>query len=111
MENGLYAPSMRCSTGYLEWRSAYMSLRAAKHRAIISEMKTAPCMDCGQTYPPYVMDFDHLLSSEKKLMVSKMVGWSLDTLLAEVSKCDLVCSNCHRIRTFTRKNILKAPHV
>jgi hypothetical protein len=26
-----------------------------------------------------------------------------DALVAEIEKCDLVCANCHRIRTFTRQ--------
>jgi hypothetical protein len=28
-----------------------------------------------------------------------MLGWSWDKIMAEVLKCDVVCANCHRIRT------------
>ena len=61
------------------------------------------CTDCGNWYPPCVMDFDHL--SSKVDNVSKIVSkGSWDKLIDEIMKCELVCSNCHRIRTFTRFN-------
>jgi hypothetical protein len=62
--------------------------------------ESSPCMDCGQFYPYYVMDFDHL--SDKRSNVSRMVsgGLSLETIKIEIDKCDLVCANCHRARTF-----------
>jgi len=64
-------------------------------------------MDCGKIYPPYVMDFDHRDPSEKVLNLSKVYAFGKEKLLAEVKKCDIVCSNCHRIRTFSRKDHLK----
>lgn len=57
-------------------------------------------MDCGKRYPSYVMDFDHRESKIRD--VSRMVSLGLGeaTVLAEIAKCDVVCSNCHRERTF-----------
>jgi hypothetical protein len=50
------------------------------------------------------MDFDHV-RGEKRYTIGKLVAsmLSLDYLLEELSNCDLVCSNCHRLRTFSRK--------
>jgi hypothetical protein len=74
-----------------------------KLRALIDEHKTGPCLDCGKTYPPYVMDFDHRDPSTKVTKVSSMVyKGSERLLLAEIAKCDLVCANCHRIRTWEK---------
>lgn len=67
-------------------------------------LKRAPCQDCGATYPPECMDFDHRPGTEKLFAVSagaKRFRWSV--IEAEVRKCDVVCSNCHRIRTRTRR--------
>jgi hypothetical protein len=51
------------------------------------------------------MDFDHL--GDKIAEVSLMVPtYGTKSLLAEVAKCDVVCANCHRIRTYER---LKRP--
>jgi hypothetical protein len=57
------------------------------------------CYDCGQRYPHYVTDFDHRDPATKKGNVSTMVTGSLKLLKEEIDKCDLVCANCHRIRT------------
>ena len=59
-------------------------------------------MDCGIKYPPYVMDFDHL--GDKEFVISKGVSMhSPIKLLKEIAKCDVVCSNCHRLRTYNRR--------
>ena len=62
-----------------------------------------PCTDCGSTYPFYVMDLDHIRGT-KLMDISRLVsrGASLSKLSTEIAKCDLVCANCHRIRTFVR---------
>jgi hypothetical protein len=51
------------------------------------------------------LDYDHRPSEEKKANVSILVkrGAARDVILAEMAKCDLVCANCHRIRTYQRK--------
>lgn len=62
-----------------------------------------PCADCGVQYPHYVMDFDHRPGAVKKGIVSRMtLTHSRSGVMAEIAKCDIVCSNCHRSRTFHR---------
>lgn len=73
--------------------------------AMIRAAKARPCMDCGVEYPPYVMDFDHVRG--KKLVnvsASRRNVLSAERVEAEIAKCDLVCANCHRIRTHERKS-------
>jgi len=67
---------------------------------LINEAKDKPCMDCGIKYPSYVMDFDHRDRNSKIASISDMKYFSTNRLIAEIAKCDVVCSNCHRIRTF-----------
>lgn len=71
---------------------------------ITNEAKAGPCTDCGASWPPEAMDFDHV-RGEKTAEVSRMVsaGWPVEKIVVEISKCDLVCACCHRIRTFKRK--------
>jgi hypothetical protein len=66
------------------------------------------CMDCNEQHPHFVLDFDHRDSSEKNFNVSQMVNGnlSLRKLQTEISKCDLICANCHRKRTFARSEAL-----
>ncbi|MEK7551692.1 MAG: hypothetical protein AAB532_03775 [Patescibacteria group bacterium] len=70
----------------------------------VNELKYKPCKDCGIIYPPYVMDFDYIKGQEKLNSVARLIhnGWSKAKLLEEMAKCDLVCANCHRIRTYKR---------
>jgi hypothetical protein len=91
--------SLRVFKRGAEWRS----LRAQERRAAVDEIKSAPCMDCGGTFPPVCMDFDHRPGEVKSAGVSQLKkSASMEALLAEIAKCDLVCANCHRIRTYSR---------
>jgi len=73
-------------------------------RALMVERKSVPCGDCGHRFPPYVMDFDHVRGA-KVSDVSAMArdGRPYEVVLAEIEKCDVVCANCHRIRTHDRE--------
>lgn len=59
-----------------------------------------PCVDCGETNP-VVLDFDHKEQSNKSFGLSKACAKkiSMDKLKLEISKCDVRCANCHRIKT------------
>jgi hypothetical protein len=64
----------------------------------------AGCMDCGLR-PEYaqVLEFDHRPDEVKLFHVSdRMVTGPVEDLIAEIAKCDVVCANCHRIRTVTK---------
>ena len=84
------------------------SLFKKKQRKILASMvraaKSVQCKDCGVQYEHYVMEFDHLGSS-KLDNISDMVSASvsINKLLAEIEKCEVVCANCHRRRTWSRK--------
>jgi hypothetical protein len=68
----------------------------------IRKLKEHPCADCGILYPYYVMDFDHL--QNKLAEVSYLATWGQrGQALEEIKKCEVVCSNCHRERTYRRE--------
>lgn len=69
-------------------------------RDFLNDIKAStPCMDCHQSFSPYVMDFDHRDPSQKEYMPSQLPRHSWAILRAEIAKCDIVCANCHRVRT------------
>jgi hypothetical protein len=79
---------------------------AARQRAkdfVLGLKADTPCADCGQVFDPVCMDFDHICG-DKNDNVGSMVGrgMSVDRIKAEVEKCELVCANCHRVRTSKR---------
>lgn len=79
-------------------RSAYAKARIAERQELFKQLKDVPCADCGERYPHFVMDFDHV-RGEKYMNVGQMKMAKLERILEEVAKCDVVCANCHRIRT------------
>jgi hypothetical protein len=72
--------------------------------AMLERLKQRPCTDCGGHFPGCAMDFDHREPREKRYTVSRMVGRAgTKRIMAEVAKCDIVCANCHRDRTYRRR--------
>jgi hypothetical protein len=62
------------------------------------------CFDCGQDYPHYVLEFDHLPEFKKFGVVSHILKkYGPDKAWEEIAKCDVVCSNCHKIRSHDRQ--------
>jgi hypothetical protein len=93
-----YQTAQLKKTGY-KWPKK----RRAEIKELLHKAKDRPCADCGIKYPPYVMDFDHV-HGEKEFAVSLSVqrGHALETVQKEIDKCEVVCANCHRIRTHAR---------
>ncbi|MDP9204896.1 MAG: hypothetical protein M3P12_05460 [Gemmatimonadota bacterium] len=71
---------------------------------LLEELRNVPCADCGVSYPSYVMQFDHRDPSQKNYTVTRMIGRAgRAKILEEAAKCDIVCANCHRDRTYRRR--------
>jgi hypothetical protein len=65
--------------------------------------KNKGCKDCG-TDDFRVLEFDHLPEHEKEFNVADgvAIGYGKEKILKEMEKCEVVCANCHRIRTHQR---------
>lgn len=89
----------------------YISNIKVKVTQFVLEFKrNGSCSDCGfigKDYPS-VLEFDHL--GDKKFNISEFKYFTsgINKVKEEVSKCDLVCANCHRIRTAKRRLKLSA---
>ena len=93
------------------WRQAHPEANRIKvekyhdeRRQLIDALRNKPCADCGQSYPPYVMDFDHLPGTKKEFTISSQgLSRPIRAILDEAAKCEVVCANCHRERTERRR--------
>jgi hypothetical protein len=75
------------------------------HADHLDQLRSVPCMDCGGRFAQCCMDFDHRDPTTKRKRVTAMIAsHGLASILAEVDKCDIVCANCHRLRTFHRRS-------
>lgn len=95
-----------CSIQHKRYRSKvreYINERTRNKKNWIIEIKSkTPCMDCGIIYHYCQMDFDHRPGEIKVVGIGTSSTTPIDILKKEIAKCDLVCSNCHRLRTWKR---------
>lgn len=85
------------------WKATYT--HAGRDRLIQSKLDRSQCLDCGLAVTLHnasVFDYDHRDPTQKFKNVSRLRYAPLEVFLAELSKCDLVCANCHRLRTQAR---------
>lgn len=81
-----------------------------ERKEFLRKIKDKPCLDCGKKYPAWIMDFDHRDEKDKVASISFLAFRKLvkfDKIKAEIAKCDLVCANCHRDRTYKRLQKVK----
>lgn len=63
---------------------------------LIEYKKTLKCEICGEDRH-YVLDFHHRNPHEKDFNISKAYkNTNKETIMKEIEKCMVVCSNCHR---------------
>jgi hypothetical protein len=88
-------------------RLAQKRKQHARHIAWFRGLKAGkPCADCGGVFHPAAMSWDHLPGSGKTNDVSSLVGrHNRAAVLAEIAKCELVCANCHAVRSFERRGV------
>lgn len=86
-----------------EWKRKnprYAGRISRERKAILIEYKGGRCTDCLGMFPNCVYQFDHL--RDKEFEIGHCLTYSMRRLLAEADKCELVCANCHAIRTAKR---------
>jgi transposase len=81
------------------------SRRHSISKYIAEYKESRGCRDCGGMYPYFVLDLDHREPSQKEfgLAQARTVTKDIERIKKEIEKCDVVCANCHRVRTYARK--------
>lgn len=70
------------------------------HRSL---KESTPCADCRGHFHHAAMHWDHLPGESKRLEVSTLVHrGARRAAVHEMTKCELVCANCHAVRTYER---------
>jgi hypothetical protein len=87
-------------------RKARERERYDKHHRYLTALKLERgCADCGYDAHPAALHFDHLPGTVKRAEVGRLRGWTTwRRLLEEIAKCEVVCANCHAIRTASRRS-------
>ena len=98
--DGLTSECKECNAINAKTRRRYL-------RNMVSEYKLSKgCTDCGYNKHPAALELDHLPQYTKIRDVAQMVSGRLseETIWNEIAKCEVVCNNCHAIRTEERRN-------
>lgn len=78
--------------------------RRTEVRAILARIKEeSGCVDCKIKYPFYVLEFDHTQDNKEANIAWMATFASIEDILKETAKCEVVCANCHKARTYLRK--------
>ena len=108
--------SQVCKQHYKENKPSYIErnrlrkplVREENQRRIAAYLACHSCVDCGKT-DIRVLEFDHVRGN-KSGDISRMVqeGYSWATIEAEISKCEVRCVNCHRVKTVERSGFWRS---
>ena len=93
---------------YKKCKSCYWSeekVRRAENTRKVQEMKVeAGCRVCGYNKSPYALQFNHINPEDKTRIKSNPrtayhARWKMSRILEELSKCEVLCANCHAEHT------------
>jgi hypothetical protein len=58
------------------------------------------CERCGVS-DPRVLEFDHIDPKSKSFSIARGISdiLSWENILVEIKKCQVLCANCHKIKT------------
>lgn len=76
-------------------------------RFLTQYLREHPCAVCNED-DIVVLEFDHIDPKTKKFDIGKSVsGYSIQSILEEIKKCQVLCANCHRRRTAKQRGWYK----
>lgn len=76
-----------------------------KQLYIYKILQSSKCIDCGDGRWQ-VLEFDHV-KGIKKYNISAMYTLSLEKIKQEITKCEIRCANCHRMKTIKQLDLYK----
>lgn len=90
---------------YRENREKYIAMAADRKVDYCGEffawLEEQSCLDCGNS-DKRVLEFDHVRGEKLGNIAVLLRSASRQRLWDEIAKCEIVCANCHRVRTATR---------
>jgi len=94
-----YESFQECSRKAIDKHNTQLAI---ERRELLNKIKMETgCIKCGYKEHPVALDFDHIDSATKEFTIgTAYTSVSLKRLYKEIDKCQVLCANCHRIKTF-----------
>lgn len=85
-------------------------IKSIRRKQLLKYLTGKSCVTCGNK-DIRVLDFDHINKNAKSFGIARALndGISWENILAEINKCQILCANCHRIRTSKQFNWYREP--
>lgn len=82
-----------------EYKQKFKQKAKQSARDFVESIKQSSSCSCGENHIR-CLEFHHRNPDDKQHLISKMVasGYSIKAIQSEIAKCEIICSNCHRIR-------------
>jgi len=87
-----------------KWNKEHRREYRKEKKAICLEYLGGKCVKCGATER---LEFDHIDRTTKKYTITGSVTNNFDNLKEELNKCQLLCYDCHKVKTKSEKTILR----
>lgn len=72
-------------------------IRRYRNKIKAIQLLGGKCNRCGFDQHPAALEFHHKDEKLKSFMIGEVANKSWNSIVKEVEKCELLCSNCHRI--------------
>lgn len=90
------------------------ALRHYRKQVIQRWKQMKGCASCGVKLPHYCLDIDHVDPMDKPKRKANLITYlsslSWINIKKELSKCQILCANCHRMKTHEQKEYLVKRH-
>ena len=102
-----YKNSRNSKSHYEKYKNDYIQRATIRKNKLVKENRIKlleyfsnhSCIVCGESNP-IVLEFDHRVQKDKINNISMMLrDYTWEQILKEIDKCDVLCSNHHKIRT------------
>jgi hypothetical protein len=77
-------------------KSEKQNERRKKKKQQLIEHLGGKCCGCGISEN---LQFDHIDRTQKQFVISEIIDWHISKIIPEVNKCQLLCSECHNVKT------------
>lgn len=79
-----------------EQEKSHCKINYKKFQKIMHDLKINGCAICGYDKCDAALDFHHTNPQDKKFSITRNSTRSNKSIVKELNKCILLCSNCHR---------------
>lgn len=87
--SGITSMCKACMLNYMKEKRDALMIKINKYKG------DKGCEKCGEKRF-YLLDFHHSNPDEKEFTISNHTRKTFENLLPEISKCNVLCANCHR---------------